>query len=1020
MRVAEFVDLTDAHLWQQRQPATYLLTQLRDGLRAVGDTSLAHDLVTGQLADVPTDLPEIAGLSYAQREAYASCFAPGVRLVWGPPGTGKTWVLSEAISDLAAAGKRVLLVSATNVAVDNALLGVLRHRQHRPGDLVRVGPPHLREIATDSNVSLTHLVRSRLTKVEQRRDQLAQQLLAMRRHADDLATAETALAGYDPDEHARLRTLIETTHQIPHLTHTVEQVSHEHLTCEANLARADELIVAAEAAVADTADTMQALGRIADLHRDWTATQAAADQLGVTAMTARAEADRIATELCAAQAGTGLQRWRNRRTITTLEAGERAAHERADDAERRDQQNRELLARVRTSTNDQITQLRARVRYTDDQITQRHAALARARAYRSSIADQKAGIDERLRRAQAELAASEAAPQPTDAQRAAVERAARADLPRRHEQLLAMRAEAATADTRRQRLEQQYAEAQDEFDRLRRDAETVLIKQATVVATTLARMRTSKTLLEGPYDVVLIDEVGAATLPEVLLAVSRARTTAVLLGDFLQLGAVITGPINATKDPDVRRWLFRDVFALCGITVAADARAHPGCTTLDIQHRFGPQIMGLANTIAYDGQLTAGEEIRDHGPDDPEIVLIDTDDIDDLADVRPTGPKKGWWPIGVLLARVLVDYHRGQGESTGVITPYKDQAEATLEAFRDREHDDNNPTDVGTAHRFQGREFDIVVFDLLEDGATARLMATAGANTGAFDREGLRLFTVAITRTKHRLYLIGSRDAVINAAPGTALAAVAALNKVRTISARQLLGLPPSPRDTRRSASLGAVGQDLADILAQHVRITAIQDERQFYDAFATHLQSAQHSLWIWAAWTANRLKTVLPVLSDAANRGVKIVVFVRDPSDQTQGTPASQQQVTTLRAVVPAVIEVYKLHQKIVVIDERIVLFGSLNTLSQSNSREVMLVMEGHHFARKLLDHEQAESIAAPPTCDECGNTTVVLYRNKRQEWHWRCYGRLGVGGSDGRRVRCPWVAPLRPPVTGRRHPPA
>lgn len=1011
VRVAEFIDLKDAHLWRQRQPATYLLTQLHDGLRATGDTSLAHDLVAGRLAAAPADPPKIAGFSFAQRQAYASCLAAGVRLVWGPPGTGKTWVLSEAINALAAAGKRVLLVSATNVAVDNALLGVLRHRRHRPGELVRVGAPHLRAIAADPDVSLTNLVRNRLTTVEQRRDQLNQQLLTLRRAADDLAAAENALAGFDPTEHIRIRTLIAKTDQIPHLTAALQQARREHRTGQAALAHADELIGVAEAAVADTADTLQALGAIADLNRDWTATQNAGDQISVTAMTSRAEADRLAGELRAAMAGTKLQRWRNRNTITALEADVRTQRSLADEAERRDQHNREVLARVRVSTEEQITNLRQRVRYTDEQISQKHAALAKAHAYRDAIADQKAGLDERLRAAEAELTAAEATPTPTDAERAAVERAAHDDLPRRHEQLLIMRADAATAEASRQRLEHQYAEAQNEFERLRRDAETELIKRATVVATTLARMRTSKTLLDGPYDVVLIDEVGAATLPEVLLAVSRARTTAILLGDFLQLGAVITGPIKNTKDPDVRRWLFRDVFALTGITVPAEARAHPGCTTLDIQHRFGPQIMDLANTIAYDGQLTAGDEIRHHDPDDPEIVLIDTDDIDDLAEVRPTGPRTGWWPIGVLIARVLADYHRGQGEDVGVITPYKHQAEATLEAFRDREHDDNNPTDVGTAHRFQGRQFDIVVFDLVEDGTNPRWMAAAGPHEGSFGRDGLRLFTVAITRTKHRLYLIGSRNLIIDAAPGTALAAIAALGTtVRTVPARLLLGLPPDPRDTRRQTSLGLVGKDLADILAQHVRITAIQDERQFYETFTTHLRSAQHSLWIWAAWTANRLTKVLPAIAEVAGRGVKTVVFVRDPSDHSQGQPLYQQQVTALRTVVPAVVEVFKMHQKIIVIDERIVLFGSLNTLSQSNSREVMLVMEGEHFARKLLDHEQARAIATPPRCGRCGSTTLVLHRTIRQNWFWRCYARAGTAGPNGRSPRCRWETPLKP----------
>ncbi len=52
---------------------------------------------------------------------------------------GKTVVLRRAISDLLRAGKRVLLVSSTNVAVDNALAGVLDELKPSPGFLVRVG-----------------------------------------------------------------------------------------------------------------------------------------------------------------------------------------------------------------------------------------------------------------------------------------------------------------------------------------------------------------------------------------------------------------------------------------------------------------------------------------------------------------------------------------------------------------------------------------------------------------------------------------------------------------------------------------------------------------------------------------------------------------------------------------------------------------------------------------------------------------------------------------------------------------
>jgi superfamily I DNA and/or RNA helicase len=49
-----------------------------------------------------------------------------------------------------------------------------------------------------------------------------------------------------------------------------------------------------------------------------------------------------------------------------------------------------------------------------------------------------------------------------------------------------------------------------------------------------------------------------------------------------------------------------------------------------------------------------------------------------------------------------------------VITPYSVQAEATLEALRDVEPSGRPLAEVGTAHRFQGREFPVVVFDTVE------------------------------------------------------------------------------------------------------------------------------------------------------------------------------------------------------------------------------------------------------------------------------------------------------------------
>lgn len=65
--------------------------------------------------------------------------APDLSLIQGPPGTGKTTVIAEAAYQLARQGKKVLLASQANLAVDNALERLARD-------------PHVRAIRLDEKV----------------------------------------------------------------------------------------------------------------------------------------------------------------------------------------------------------------------------------------------------------------------------------------------------------------------------------------------------------------------------------------------------------------------------------------------------------------------------------------------------------------------------------------------------------------------------------------------------------------------------------------------------------------------------------------------------------------------------------------------------------------------------------------------------------------------------------------------------------------------------------------------------
>jgi hypothetical protein len=97
----------------------------------------------------------------AQRQAIEASFSSQLSIVWGPPGTGKTETIAKVIGAHLNAGRRVLLVSHANNAVDEALEDVAEQLKDTPfyqeGKLVRLGKPqeeHLKKLERDYELVL--------------------------------------------------------------------------------------------------------------------------------------------------------------------------------------------------------------------------------------------------------------------------------------------------------------------------------------------------------------------------------------------------------------------------------------------------------------------------------------------------------------------------------------------------------------------------------------------------------------------------------------------------------------------------------------------------------------------------------------------------------------------------------------------------------------------------------------------------------------------------------------------------
>lgn len=106
------------------------------------EESLAYELACKGRRKI-TEWEEI---KKGQEEALSRAINERITFIWGPPGTGKTETLANIAIHLLESGKRVLMLSYSNVSVDGATLRVARKSADPEGRIVRYGYPRMQEL----------------------------------------------------------------------------------------------------------------------------------------------------------------------------------------------------------------------------------------------------------------------------------------------------------------------------------------------------------------------------------------------------------------------------------------------------------------------------------------------------------------------------------------------------------------------------------------------------------------------------------------------------------------------------------------------------------------------------------------------------------------------------------------------------------------------------------------------------------------------------------------------------------
>lgn len=118
-----------------------------------------------------------------------------------------------------------------------------------------------------------------------------------------------------------------------------------------------------------------------------------------------------------------------------------------------------------------------------------------------------------------------------------------------------------------------------------------------------------------------------------------------------------------------------------------------------------------------------------------------------------------------------------------------------------------------------------------------------------------------------------------------------------------------------------------------------LYDENKFYEIFVRDLKKCHNELIIESAYmTTKRVHYLLPHFEKLKKSHIRVVINTRDPEEHDNCLrEEARRSLSLLLEIGVQVIFSESLHRKTAIIDRNILWEGSLNILSQNNSREVM-----------------------------------------------------------------------------------
>lgn len=134
---------------------------------------------------------------------------------------------------------------------------------------------------------------------------------------------------------------------------------------------------------------------------------------------------------------------------------------------------------------------------------------------------------------------------------------------------------------------------------------------------------------------------------------------------------------------------------------------------------------------------------------------------------------------------------------------------------------------------------------------------------------------------------------------------------------------------------------------------SALHDESTFYEVFTQDLVSCEKEIVIVSPFITNsRAQVLRPILQKQVERGVKVTLITRHPSEHDENMAVQAEgEIAELEIIgVKVLFATGNHHQKLAILDRKILWEGSLNIMSQVRSREIMRRIENKHCASEII----------------------------------------------------------------------